>query len=963
MELPTDGAPARQVWSHPVKGRVVRLLAANGILIGVTQEGCLLAFGGQRVRPRTLTEPRLAAPRKPEATERATALLKQADGPEGYALWLSLDDRELLEAVLRQSKLQIVGLDSDAAKVAQLRRYFDARGLYGRRVALHTADLLQFKAPPYVANLVVVADSLAPALAGLPWLRAAYESVRPYGGRLWVSSAAAAAHSLTRRMEATQLAKATLSLTPNGLMVVREGALPGAAAWTHQYGDVANTVKSNDQLVKLPLGLLWFGGNNNLDVLPRHGHGPSEQVVGGRLFIEGMNCLNARDVYTGRVLWKTEFKELGNFGVYYDASYTNLPLATLYNQTHIPGANARGANFVATADAVYVVTSNACRVLDPRQGKTIRTLALPPRPGETKPPAWGYLGVYENVLLAGSGFAGYSQRLALSATNPPAKATANIVDLSASLGLVAMDRHTGRVLWQVQARYSFPHNGIVAGNGRVYCLDKLPKSVEDKWKRRGHAAPRDYRLAAFDARTGRLVWETTTNILGTWLSYSQPRDVLLQAGASASDRLSDEADRGMIAYRGADGAVRWEKLDLKYTGPCILHHDTILTTPGSNKTNAGAFNLLDGTPCTVANPLTGRPEPLRIYRTHGCNYPVACEHLVTFRSGAAGFYDLEKHSGTGNFGGFRSGCSPNLIAADGVLNAPDYTRTCTCPYQNQTSLALVPAPELADEIEVWTHNQFGADAPAGTRIERVGINFGAPGDRLSEAGTLWLEYPNVGGSSPNLLVTVEGCQPQYFRRQAGQLAGAGPAWVMSSGVSDADTIFVNPATRPPSMPGPTSKKSTEEDDDPDNPAAKTSKAASAATAATTTATTNSTIVPAGATKPANPRGVEPPLPIPLEAALYTVRLYFAEPDDLRPGERQFDVQLQGRTVLTRLDVVAEAGGRLRGIIKEFSGVEVSDQLAISFITPPGQMFGAILCGVEMIHESTSRAAGFAPGNN
>ena len=47
-----------------------------------------------------------------------------------------------------------------------------------------------------------------------------------------------------------------------------------------------------------------------MDVLPRHGHGPGEQVIDGRLIIQGINSLSARDVYTGRVLWKREFEQL-----------------------------------------------------------------------------------------------------------------------------------------------------------------------------------------------------------------------------------------------------------------------------------------------------------------------------------------------------------------------------------------------------------------------------------------------------------------------------------------------------------------------------------------------------------------------------------------------------------------------------------------------------------------------------
>ncbi|MEZ5948528.1 MAG: hypothetical protein R3C12_04755 [Planctomycetaceae bacterium] len=42
--------------------------------------------------------------------------------------------------------------------------------------------------------------------------------------------------------------------------------------------------------MKLPLGILWFGGSSHMDVLPRHGHGPPQQVVDGRLIIQGDQC-------------------------------------------------------------------------------------------------------------------------------------------------------------------------------------------------------------------------------------------------------------------------------------------------------------------------------------------------------------------------------------------------------------------------------------------------------------------------------------------------------------------------------------------------------------------------------------------------------------------------------------------------------------------------------------------------
>jgi hypothetical protein len=146
--------------------------------------------------------------------------------------------------------------------------------------------------------------------------------------------------------------------------------------------------------------------------------------------------------------------------------------------------------------------------------------------------------------------------------------------------------------------------------------------------------------------------------------------------------------------------------------------------------------------------------------------------MLTFRSAAAGYFDLSTDEGTGNWGGFRSSCTANLIPADGVLNAPDYTRTCTCSYQNQCSLALIHMPD----VETWT---FSAVTRGRERVKQVGINFGAPGDRRADDGTLWLDYPSVGGHSPDPPVSVEGEQVTYERVHSSAADGQ-PNWVFAS---------------------------------------------------------------------------------------------------------------------------------------------------------------------------------------
>jgi hypothetical protein len=78
-------------------------------------------------------------------------------------------------------------------------------------------------------------------------LQAAYASVRPYGGTLHWNEAGVT-------MPKVDLEKAELGEADGKVQITRVGALEGAADWSHQYGDIGNTVKSDDRRVKAPLG-------------------------------------------------------------------------------------------------------------------------------------------------------------------------------------------------------------------------------------------------------------------------------------------------------------------------------------------------------------------------------------------------------------------------------------------------------------------------------------------------------------------------------------------------------------------------------------------------------------------------------------------------------------------------------------------------------------------------------------
>ncbi|HDY88588.1 MAG TPA: hypothetical protein ENH82_10840, partial [bacterium] len=686
IDLSEEKMKPSVAWTKTIDGEVERLVAADNKLFAVTLDGRIMAFGENKRPPvHILDRPAVTEPSSP-ATQKALSILDQTGVKRGYALYYGAVNGDLLEALVSNSELHIIVVDTDESKVDKLRRRFDTNGLYGTRIAVLKGDPFTLHAPPYMASLTIIDDSiLTKNKLNKELLNRIYYSMRPYGGVALISLEGKKQDRFSRMAEKSCLAGLRVVRNDKNILLIRDGPLPGAGEWTHNYGNIANNAKSDDKLVKLPLGILWFGGSSNLDVLPRHGHGPTEQIIGGRLFIEGMNCISARDVYTGRVIWKTMLYDLGNYDVYYDETYRDTPTNTSYNQVHIPGANIRGTNYVATADRLYIIQGSGCHVLDTATGETINVIKLPPddpEAEESQSPPWGYIGVYDDFLIAGYDFVAFSDLLK---KNKSEYSVWGDFDKSASKALIVMDRYNGEILWRIDSRHGFIHNGIAVGNDKIFCIDKLPVKIENQLERRGITPPDTYRLLSLDIKTGDILWEEGNNVFGSFLSYSEEHDIVIQSTRPSRDMVRGEEGNRMNTFRGKDGTPLWDKRFEYETFP-IVHGKKIIN-------ESGMFSLLDGKPIYQNNPITGELRFRDWKRTHGCNYPIASEHLLTFRSGAAGFFDLDNDGGTGNFGGFRTGCTANLVAADGILNAPDYTRTCSCPYQNQTSLALVHMPE------------------------------------------------------------------------------------------------------------------------------------------------------------------------------------------------------------------------------------------------------------------------------
>jgi hypothetical protein len=89
-------------------------------------------------------------------------------------------------------------------------------------------------------------------------------------------------------------------------------------------------------------------------------------------------------------------------------------------------------------------------------------------------------------------------------------------------------------------------------------------------------------------------------------------------------------------------------------------------------------------------------------------------------------------------------------------------------------------------------------------------------------------------------------------------------------------------------------------------------------------------------------------------ARYSVTMYFAEHDpQIQPGERVFSVSLQDKRVLENFDIIQEAGGHNKQLVRTFDNVEVHDQLLLTLApkdesTPWSQ--GPMLNAIKIVRQ-------------
>ena len=226
----------RLAWEARIAGTPAHIASEGGDVAVSTREGRLFCFRAAAGQPVVIPRTVVPLPAATAEEGRIVRRMRERSGQQaGYAVLVRPTGIGLLAELLRRSALRLIVLEDDADKAARLRAALRAADIPGTRAAVLGKGIDAL--PPYLCSLLLLDKPMAAEKAKAP--------LRPFGG---------------------------MAMLSNGEVVARrDGALPGAADWTHEHADAANTRVGADKLVKAPLGLLWFGGPGHQGILPRHG--------------------------------------------------------------------------------------------------------------------------------------------------------------------------------------------------------------------------------------------------------------------------------------------------------------------------------------------------------------------------------------------------------------------------------------------------------------------------------------------------------------------------------------------------------------------------------------------------------------------------------------------------------------------------------------------------------------------
>jgi outer membrane protein assembly factor BamB len=401
-------------------------------------------------------------------------------------------------------------------------------------------------------------------------------------------------------------------------------------------------------------------------MVDRHEKNVGPLYKDGRLFISGDNCIVALDAYNGTVLWEHELPDSIRLGAFKNCG-----------------------SMVVTEDYLYVAAADRCVGFEVDSGEKELAFAIPANVA-VDACEWGYVASADDILLGSVANRGATFRI----QDVPTQTLIwrDYQPMVTSRSLFALDRAAGTARWTYTPERGVIINSTIAvGSGRVYCVESTNSETRDVPEGRiklDMLLGKGSNLMALDLQTGKVLWSKPVDLSQlehiVFLSYA--RDTLLITGTKNVTIDGKRRVRyDLVAFDAATGKQLWQSTERPIPDHIVqgphgeqVQHSAIV---GDTIYNTGfALELRTG------EPITG----WKWQKSDKCGTVSTSTHCAFSRYSNPRMFDLQSGDYKDLTQVTRPGCWINMLPAGGMILIPEASSGCTCYYSIQTSLALSP---------------------------------------------------------------------------------------------------------------------------------------------------------------------------------------------------------------------------------------------------------------------------------
>jgi len=654
-----DADTGKALGGFDAEGTISGLSFSKGRLIASSTIGTIYCLSVNPVSggPKTLAESRRSKAKSGPLSRFLASLFKRS---KGYCLIVEPADPMFPCRLAAANSMSVVCLTSSEKAAEKGRAAARANGL---------ADRITYQTysgkPPYrgrVFNAIV-----------LDW-RSRKSEVgtfsrfqRPHGGVLAVISKAG--RSAPKGFKTKKGKKLAVSWR-------RMGALPGAGSWTHPYANPGNTLSGDDSVAFGKTGLLWFGRPGPHDMPDRHTKGAPPVYANGRIYVSGTDRIFALDAYNGTILWTKDIPDVGR---------VIMPRSA--------------GNMVATDSGVYVAYAGECDFIEGDTGTLLRSIKIGGGDFEWEYVALSNGVLLGSESAKGTQYRPSLVSLAAKKWfDSDALCFYGRGTVACSNALHGFDPKTEKRLWTHSA--IIPAPAIAADSKRVYLVETAASAFSTDRIGMAEFLKSNTELVALDLKTGAVAWKRAIDLKkAQWTLYLSVSDGVVLAISSGRVEVkgvkSKKGRRGrngriryfLAAFDAATGKDLWNSEEKPAHDTQKGDHGELNQHPmiinGVVMGDGFAVDLKDGSPYKGWCWKKGRK----------CGLPTSSRNLVLSRNGnelVTYMADIKSGKSRPLCLVARSGCWVNVIPAGGIILVPEATSGCTCGYPVQTSRAFTP---------------------------------------------------------------------------------------------------------------------------------------------------------------------------------------------------------------------------------------------------------------------------------